>query len=222
MSNKMGDYARAESALPPGCGSTSSRTRIRLCRWQLVCPVLPDRPWVPCTLERATSPTPSRSFASSTRVLTTMYNRGGLMRSGMHPRGVGRQDLAAGPRGGSAPAMPRAWKPPGPPSHVGRADYGRAEPLLRQAVEIRRKAQGASHPDYAAALNALAELGREVKGDLPPAASRSFARRGRSSGRGRASRTPTTPRPWSDWPGWTRRGATTPAPSRSSARRRRS
>jgi len=37
-------------------------------------------------------------------------------------------------------------------------DYARAEPLYRQALEIRRKVLGEQHPDYAASLNNLAVL----------------------------------------------------------------
>ena len=37
-------------------------------------------------------------------------------------------------------------------------DYARAEPLLRRALEIRKKAVGEDHPDYAISLNSLAEL----------------------------------------------------------------
>ena len=35
-------------------------------------------------------------------------------------------------------------------------DYPRAEPLYRQALEIRKKALGENHPDYATSLNNLA------------------------------------------------------------------
>ena len=37
-------------------------------------------------------------------------------------------------------------------------DYARAEPLYRQALEIRKQALGEKHPDYAASLNNLAGL----------------------------------------------------------------
>ncbi len=37
-------------------------------------------------------------------------------------------------------------------------DYAAAEPLYRQALEIRRMALGEDHPDYAASLNNLAGL----------------------------------------------------------------
>ena len=33
------------------------------------------------------------------------------------------------------------------------ADYGKAEPLLRQAQEIRLQARGGNHPDYATSLH---------------------------------------------------------------------
>ena len=36
--------------------------------------------------------------------------------------------------------------------------YDRAEPLYRQALEIRKKALGEEHPDYATSLNNLAAL----------------------------------------------------------------
>ncbi len=39
-----------------------------------------------------------------------------------------------------------------------KGDYARAEPLLRQAAEILRKARGESDPDYARALGGLAVL----------------------------------------------------------------
>ena len=38
--------------------------------------------------------------------------------------------------------------------------YDRAEPLYRQALEIRKKALGEGHPDYAPSLNNLAALYR--------------------------------------------------------------
>ena len=41
-------------------------------------------------------------------------------------------------------------------------DYARAEPLFRQALEIRKKALGESHPDYATSLNNLAVLYRAM------------------------------------------------------------
>ena len=37
-------------------------------------------------------------------------------------------------------------------------DYDRAEPLYRQALEIKKKALGEGHPDYATSLNNLAAL----------------------------------------------------------------
>ncbi len=37
-------------------------------------------------------------------------------------------------------------------------DYASAEPLFRQALEIRRAALGEGHPDYATSLNNLAGL----------------------------------------------------------------
>ena len=37
-------------------------------------------------------------------------------------------------------------------------DYARAEPLCRQALEIRRKALGEEHPDYAISLSNLANI----------------------------------------------------------------
>ena len=42
--------------------------------------------------------------------------------------------------------------------------YDRAEPLCRQALEIRKKAVGEGHPDYATSLNNLAELYRAKGG----------------------------------------------------------
>ena len=43
-------------------------------------------------------------------------------------------------------------------------DYARAEPLYRQAMEIRKQVLGEKHPDYAVSLNNLAEL-YEAMGD---------------------------------------------------------
>ena len=37
-------------------------------------------------------------------------------------------------------------------------DYAKAEPLFRQAMEIRKEALGEKHPDYATSLNNLAVL----------------------------------------------------------------
>ena len=37
-------------------------------------------------------------------------------------------------------------------------DYAKAEPLYRQALEIRKQVLGENHPDYAASLNNLAGL----------------------------------------------------------------
>ena len=39
-----------------------------------------------------------------------------------------------------------------------RGDYARAEPLLRRILEIRKRAQGESHPSYASLLKSLAIL----------------------------------------------------------------
>ncbi len=41
-------------------------------------------------------------------------------------------------------------------------DYAKAEPLFRQALEIRKRALGENHPDYAASLNNLAALYEEM------------------------------------------------------------
>ena len=40
--------------------------------------------------------------------------------------------------------------------------YEEAEPLYRQAMEIRRTALGEEHPDFATSLNNLAELHRAM------------------------------------------------------------
>jgi CHAT domain-containing protein/Tfp pilus assembly protein PilF len=48
---------------------------------------------------------------------------------------------------------------------LARGDYAKAEPLLRQAYEIQRKAKGDAHPDCALARSALAGLYR-AKGDF--------------------------------------------------------
>jgi len=48
-------------------------------------------------------------------------------------------------------------------------DYARAEPLCRQAMEIREKALGKQHPSYARSMNNLAALYESV-GDYPHAA----------------------------------------------------
>ena len=42
--------------------------------------------------------------------------------------------------------------------HYSQHDYLRAEPLYRQAIEIRKKTAGENHPDYANSLNSLALL----------------------------------------------------------------
>ena len=42
--------------------------------------------------------------------------------------------------------------------YAARGDHARAEPLLRQALEIRKRALGASHPGYAATLGDMADL----------------------------------------------------------------
>jgi CHAT domain-containing protein/tetratricopeptide (TPR) repeat protein len=47
-------------------------------------------------------------------------------------------------------------------------DYAAAEPLYRQALEVRRAALGEAHPDYAASLNNLAAL-YHAKGDYAAA-----------------------------------------------------
>ena len=44
----------------------------------------------------------------------------------------------------------------------------RAEPLFRQALEIRKKVLGENHPDYASSLNNLADLYHD-QGDYPRA-----------------------------------------------------
>ena len=41
-------------------------------------------------------------------------------------------------------------------------DHAAAVPLFRQALEVRRKALGEAHPDYADSLNNLAGLYREM------------------------------------------------------------
>ena len=70
-------------------------------------------------------------------------------------------------------------------------DYAQAEPLYRQAMEIRRKRLGEDHPDYATSLNNLAAL-YEARATTPRP-SRSTARRWRSGRRPWARTTPTTP-----------------------------
>ena len=54
-------------------------------------------------------------------------------------------------------------------------DYAKAEPLFRQALEIRKRALGENHPDYANSLNNLAEL-YYAQGQL--AAAEQFLRQG--------------------------------------------
>lgn len=39
-----------------------------------------------------------------------------------------------------------------------KGDYSNAEPILREVVQSRKKVQGPNHPDYASALNDLAQL----------------------------------------------------------------
>ena len=71
-------------------------------------------------------------------------------------------------------------------------DYARAEPLFRQALEIRKKALGEGHPDYAAGLNNLAAL-YQAMGDY--ARAEPLYRQALEVGRRRWARaTPTTPR----------------------------
>ena len=48
---------------------------------------------------------------------------------------------------------------------MAQGDYARAEPLYRQALEIRKKALGENHPDYAASLNNLATL-YQIRGTM--------------------------------------------------------
>ena len=73
-----------------------------------------------------------------------------------------------------------------------KGDYARAEPLYRQALEIKKKALGEKHPDYATSLNNLAALYRAM-GDY--ARAEPLFQRGAGDpkeGPGR-ERTPTTP-----------------------------
>src|SRR5205807_7974678 len=44
-------------------------------------------------------------------------------------------------------------------------NFARAEPMFRQALEIRKKALGETHPDYASSLNDLARL-YQLQGDF--------------------------------------------------------
>ncbi len=94
----------------------------------------------------------------------------------------------------------------------------RAESTLGQALEVRRKVQGESHPDYAASL---ARIGPRVCGPGPtmPWPSRFSAGRWRFRRGHWETRTPDTPRPWAIWPVCTWSEPTSPSPSRSSARR---
>ena len=73
-----------------------------------------------------------------------------------------------------------------------RGQYAEAEPLYKQAMEIRRTALGERHPDYAASLNNLAMLYRR---DGPARRGRAAlsSRRWRFVARPWASGTPTTP-----------------------------
>ena len=41
---------------------------------------------------------------------------------------------------------------------MAQGDYAKAEPLYRQALEIRKRALGENHPGYATSLNNLAVL----------------------------------------------------------------
>ena len=69
--------------------------------------------------------------------------------------------------------------------------YDRAEPLYRQALEIRKKALGEEHPDYAQSLNNLAALYRAM--GAYDRAEPLFARPWRSRRRPRGRSTPTMP-----------------------------
>jgi tetratricopeptide (TPR) repeat protein len=42
--------------------------------------------------------------------------------------------------------------------YAGKGDYAKAEPLFRRSLEIRKRALGENHPDYATSLYNLAEL----------------------------------------------------------------
>ena len=73
-------------------------------------------------------------------------------------------------------------------------NYAAAEPLLRQALEIRRTALGEDHPDYAASLNNLAVLycdDGQLRGGRAPATGRPARFGARPWGR----TTPTMPQP---------------------------
>ena len=70
--------------------------------------------------------------------------------------------------------------------------HAEAEPLYKQAMEIRRTALGERHPAYATSLNNLAEL---YRGDGPARRRRAAlsSRRWRFAARPWASGIPTTP-----------------------------
>ena len=72
-----------------------------------------------------------------------------------------------------------------------RGQYAEAEPLYKQAMEIRRTALGEGHPDYATSLNNLAGCTTRWAGTPRP--SRSTSRRWRFVARPWASGIPTTP-----------------------------
>ena len=70
-------------------------------------------------------------------------------------------------------------------------DYAKAEPLYRQALEIRKRALGENHPDYATSLNNLAGLYQAMGTTRRP--SRSSAKPWRSASGRWARTTPTMP-----------------------------
>ena len=78
-------------------------------------------------------------------------------------------------------------------------DYAKAEPLYKEALEIRQKVLGREHPDTATSLNNLAEL-YEAMGDYAKA---------EPLLKGRSGDLPETP-----WPGASRYGAKPEQPGR--------
>jgi tetratricopeptide (TPR) repeat protein len=95
-------------------------------------------------------------------------------------------------------------------------DYARAEPMYRLALAIKKKALGENHPGYAATLHNLALL-CSAMADYEQAEPL-LRRRLRSRRRRWEWTTATMPRPSATWACFTRKWATTPAPSRCFAR----
>ena len=100
------------------------------------------------------------------------------------------EDQEEGP-GGGAPRLRHQPERPGRAVLRRWAHYDRAEPLLLQALKIRKKVLGEEHPDYATSLNNLAKLYHAMGayGRAEPLCRQAWRSGRRSWGRS----TPTTP-----------------------------